>query len=165
MFFISEYDIITEPARSMIVYLTIGMVIGAFIIAIFALLASRSPEKKMSSNPIIATLGRRLRLAVIGGGPGSFIGGMHRMAARIDDRYELVAGVLSSDTERAIARAKEIGLQEVVNGHSHFLHDGRARNYVEAIMWHGGEGDVSRQIFKNMTKEERDALVMYLRSL
>ncbi len=66
----------------------------------------------MSSNPVIATLGRHLRLAVIGGGPGSFIGGMHRMAARIDDRYELVAGVLSSDPERAIARAKEIGLQE-----------------------------------------------------
>jgi len=66
----------------------------------------------MSSNPVIAALGRRLRLAVIGGGPGSFIGGMHRMAARIDDRYELVAGVLSSDPERAIARAKEIGLQK-----------------------------------------------------
>ena len=66
----------------------------------------------MSSNPVIATLGRRLRLAVIGGGPGSFIGGMHRMAARIDDRYELVAGVLSSDPERSIARAKEIGLQK-----------------------------------------------------
>ena len=66
----------------------------------------------MSCNPVIAALGRRLRLAVIGGGPGSFIGGMHRMAARIDDRYELVAGVLSSDPERAITRAKEIGLQE-----------------------------------------------------
>ena len=66
----------------------------------------------MSTNPVIATLGRRLRLAVIGGGPGSFIGGMHRMAARIDDRYELVAGVLSSDPERAIAGAKEIGLQQ-----------------------------------------------------
>ena len=66
----------------------------------------------MSSNPVITTLGRRLRFAVIGGGPGSFIGGMHRMAARIDDRYELVAGVLSSDPERAIDKAKEIGLQE-----------------------------------------------------
>lgn len=63
-------------------------------------------------NPVIATLGRRLRLAVIGGGPGSFIGGMHRMAARIDDRYELVAGVLSSDPDRAVARAKEIGIEQ-----------------------------------------------------
>lgn len=66
----------------------------------------------MISNPVRAILGRRLRLAVIGGGPGSFIGGMHRMAARIDDRYKLVAGVLSSDRERAVARAKEIGLRE-----------------------------------------------------
>ncbi|OEU55906.1 MAG: oxidoreductase [Desulfobulbaceae bacterium S3730MH12] len=66
----------------------------------------------MNSNPVIATLGRRLRLAVIGGGPGSFIGGMHRMAARIDDCFELVAGVLSSDPQRAISRAREIGLKE-----------------------------------------------------
>ena len=36
-----------------------------------------------------------------------------------------------------------LGLQEVVNGHSYFLHDGRARNLTEAIMWHGGEGAAS----------------------
>jgi CxxC motif-containing protein (DUF1111 family) len=52
-----------------------------------------------------------------------------------------------------------------VNGHSNFLHDGRARNFVEAIMWHGGEGDVSRQKFSKMTKEERETLIMFLRSL
>ncbi len=57
------------------------------------------------------------------------------------------------------------GLQEIVNGHSHYLHDGRARNFTEAIMWHGGEGDVSRQIFANMTSEERETLIMFLRSL
>jgi predicted dehydrogenase len=66
----------------------------------------------MHSNPVFSLLGRRLRLAVIGGGPGSFIGPMHRMAARLDDCYELVAGVLSSDPERALARAREIGLPE-----------------------------------------------------
>ena len=55
-------------------------------------------------------LGRRLRLAVIGGGPGSFIGAMHRQAARLDDRYELVAGVLSSAPERARVAGAEIGL-------------------------------------------------------
>ncbi|MBU1565453.1 MAG: Gfo/Idh/MocA family oxidoreductase [Proteobacteria bacterium] len=64
----------------------------------------------MNSNPVLALLGRRLRLAVIGGGPGSFIGPMHRLAARLDDCYDLVAGVLSSDPERAISRAGEIGL-------------------------------------------------------
>jgi len=55
-------------------------------------------------------LGRRLRLAVIGGGPGSFIGAMHRQAARLDDRYEIVTGVLSSDIEKSKKAAVEIGL-------------------------------------------------------
>lgn len=64
----------------------------------------------MTLNPVIAMLGRRLRLAVIGGGPGSFIGGMHRQAARFDDRYELVAGALSSDPQRARRAGEEIGL-------------------------------------------------------
>lgn len=64
----------------------------------------------MSLNPIIELMGRRLRLAVIGGGPGSFIGAMHRQAARIDDRYELVAGVLSSKPEKAKKVGLELGL-------------------------------------------------------
>jgi len=64
----------------------------------------------MDANPVIDMLGRRLRLAVVGGGPGSFIGAMHRTAARIDDRYELVAGVLSSDPERSRSAAAAIGI-------------------------------------------------------
>ena len=66
----------------------------------------------MSLNPVISMLGRRLRLAVIGGGPGSFIGAMHRQAARLDDRYELVSGVLSSNPERARQAGQELGLAE-----------------------------------------------------
>ncbi len=66
----------------------------------------------MDSNPIIEVLGRRLRLAVIGGGPGSFIGAMHRAAARLDDRYEIVAGVLSSDTDRSKAAAATLGIDD-----------------------------------------------------
>jgi predicted dehydrogenase len=65
----------------------------------------------VDANPIIDMLGRRLRLAVIGGGPGSFIGAMHRTAARIDDRYEIVAGALSSDPERSIAAGRNLGLE------------------------------------------------------
>ena len=64
----------------------------------------------MSLNPVIALLGRRLRLAVIGGGPGSFIGAMHRQAARLDDRYELVAAALSSEPEKSVAAGREMGL-------------------------------------------------------
>ena len=65
----------------------------------------------MSLNPVISMLGRRLRLAVIGGGPGSFIGAMHRQAARLDDRYELVAAALSSDAQKSICAGCELGLQ------------------------------------------------------
>jgi predicted dehydrogenase len=53
-------------------------------------------------------LGRRLRLGMVGGGQGAFIGAVHRIAARLDDRYELVAGALSSDPERARASAAEL---------------------------------------------------------
>ena len=63
-----------------------------------------------TSNPVIALLGRRLRLAVIGGGPGSFIGATHRQAARLDDRYELVAACLSSDPVKAVSAGVELGL-------------------------------------------------------
>lgn len=61
-------------------------------------------------NPVITMMGRRLRLAVIGGGPGSFIGAMHRQAARLDDRYELVTGILSSDPARSKKAGLEIGI-------------------------------------------------------
>jgi predicted dehydrogenase len=61
-------------------------------------------------NPTIRALGRRLRLGVVGGGPGSFIGPVHRAAARLDDRYEIVAAVLSSNAERSKAAARDIGI-------------------------------------------------------
>jgi len=61
-------------------------------------------------NPVISMLGRRLRLAVIGGGPGSFIGAMHRQAARLDDRYQIVTGILSSNPEKSKKAGLELGL-------------------------------------------------------
>ena len=48
-----------------------------------------------------ATANRRLRLGMVGGGHGAFIGAVHRIAARLDDRYELVAGALSSTPDAA----------------------------------------------------------------
>ncbi|WOD18741.1 Gfo/Idh/MocA family protein [Paraburkholderia kirstenboschensis] len=53
---------------------------------------------------------RRLRLGMVGGGQGAFIGAVHRIAARLDDRFELVAGALSSDPERARASAADAGI-------------------------------------------------------
>lgn len=51
---------------------------------------------------------RRLRLGMVGGGQGAFIGGVHRMAARLDDHYELVAGAFASDPQRSRASAAEL---------------------------------------------------------
>lgn len=53
---------------------------------------------------------RRLRLGMVGGGPGAFIGAVHRIAARLDDRYELVAAALSSEREKSFAGAKELNI-------------------------------------------------------
>ena len=58
-----------------------------------------------------------------------------------------------------------LGLLEIVNGHTRLLHDGRARNFTEAILWHGGEASESRDAFIGMSKQERDALIAFLRSL
>ena len=58
-----------------------------------------------------------------------------------------------------------IGLVRRVNGHTNFLHDGRARDLMEAILWHGGEAEASRQTVKQMSKAERDALIAFLESL
>jgi predicted dehydrogenase len=55
-------------------------------------------------------VGRRLRLGMVGGGRGAFIGGVHRMAARLDDRYELVAAALSADKQRAHESAADLHL-------------------------------------------------------
>ena len=52
----------------------------------------------------------RIRLGMVGGGAGAFIGAVHRIAARLDDQYELVAGALSSDPDRARASGAELGL-------------------------------------------------------
>ena len=61
-----------------------------------------------SSNPTQS--GRRLRLGMVGGGQGAFIGAVHRIAARLDDRYQLVAGALSSEAARSHASAEELGI-------------------------------------------------------
>jgi CxxC motif-containing protein (DUF1111 family) len=58
-----------------------------------------------------------------------------------------------------------IGLTRVVNGHQNFLHDGRARTLMEAIMWHGGEASQSKEFVTTLSKSDRDALIKFLESL
>ena len=58
-----------------------------------------------------------------------------------------------------------IGLSNQVNGSTSFLHDGRARNVLEAILWHGGEAKPSRDLFAGMSKAERADLIAFVNSL
>ena len=80
---------------------------------------------------------------------------------------------LADDRPDYLANGKEwrtpplwgLGLVPVVNNHDRMLHDGRARGFEEAILWHGGEATASRDAFKAMPKEDRDYLVQFLESL
>jgi CxxC motif-containing protein (DUF1111 family) len=58
-----------------------------------------------------------------------------------------------------------IGLVETVNGHTRFLHDGRARSLLEAVLWHGGEATKARDRVKALPQRDRDALIAFLNSL
>jgi CxxC motif-containing protein (DUF1111 family) len=58
-----------------------------------------------------------------------------------------------------------LGLIHSVNGHELLLHDGRARGFAEAILWHGGEGEAAREKFRALPKSDREALIAFLRSL
>jgi CxxC motif-containing protein (DUF1111 family) len=58
-----------------------------------------------------------------------------------------------------------IGLIETVNGHTYYLHDGRARSLEEAILWHGGESEASRDAYMDLSAAERAALLAFLESL
>jgi CxxC motif-containing protein (DUF1111 family) len=58
-----------------------------------------------------------------------------------------------------------LGLTKTVNGHSFLLHDGRARNLTEAVLWHGGEAQKARDAFASLAKDDRQALLKFLESL
>lgn len=58
-----------------------------------------------------------------------------------------------------------LGLTETVSGHSRLLHDGRARDAQEAILWHGGEADGAKDRYRDLSKEDRAALVAVVESL
>lgn len=58
-----------------------------------------------------------------------------------------------------------IGLIKTVNGHTNLLHDGRARNVEEAILWHGGEAATTTEKFKNLVRADRQALIYFVNSI
>lgn len=72
---------------------------------------------------------------------------------------------LASGREWRTAPLWGIGLQNNVSGHTDLLHDGRARNILEAILWHGGQSEKSVEVFKSLNKQERDAIIRFVESL
>ena len=72
---------------------------------------------------------------------------------------------LASGTEWRTAPLWGIGLTNIVSGHTEFLHDGRARNLSEAILWHGGEAEAAKEKFRTVSKTTRDDLLAFLNSL
>ena len=71
----------------------------------------------------------------------------------------------ASGTEWRTSPLWGIGLTTTVNGHNNFLHDGRARNFIEVIIWHGGEAEQVKNVFAKLSKTDRDALICFLNSL
>ena len=58
-----------------------------------------------------------------------------------------------------------VGLIQSINKHLFLLHDGRARGFAEAILWHGGEAESAKENFRSLIKADRDALIRFLESL
>ena len=87
---------------------------------------------------------------------------IHDMGPELGDDYDQYN---ASGDEWRTAPLWGLGLLGNVSGHTNLLHDQRARNITEAIMWHGGEGAYSREKFRTMSKEDRDAMIAFLESL
>jgi len=76
----------------------------------------------------------RIRLGMVGGGRGAFIGAVHRIAARIDDQYDLVAGAFSSDPERSAASAADLGVGRSYGSFAEMAaREARRKDGIEAV--------------------------------
>jgi len=87
---------------------------------------------------------------------------LHDMGEGLSDNR---ADFLATETEWKTRPLWGIGLTKTVGGHTDLLHDGRARNIMEAILWHGGEAQASKDSFKNLNTEEREDLMAFVNSL
>lgn len=108
----------------------------------------------------------------------------HRLADRPEQSFQLIwpySDLLLHDMGEGLADGRPearatgrewrtaplwgVGLTERVSGRAYFLHDGRARSLLEAILWHGGEAEAARRAVVDAPKAERDALIRFLESL
>jgi CxxC motif-containing protein (DUF1111 family) len=108
----------------------------------------------------------------------------HRLKDQREQRFQLIwpytdmllhdmGPALADNRPEARATGQEwrtpplwgIGLTQQVSGHTYFLHDGRARSLLEAVLWHGGEAQSQRDAVVNMSTADREALIKFLESL
>ncbi|WP_217353337.1 Gfo/Idh/MocA family protein [Ruegeria atlantica] len=76
----------------------------------------------------------RIRLGMVGGGNDAFIGGVHRIAARLDDKFELVAGALSSTPEKSLESGRALGLERVYEDFKQMaIREARLKSGIEAV--------------------------------
>ncbi len=76
----------------------------------------------------------RIRLGMVGGGNDAFIGGVHRIASRIDDHFELVAGALSSTPEKSQASGEALGLRRIYDDYKQMaIREARRKDGIEAV--------------------------------
>lgn len=87
---------------------------------------------------------------------------LHDMGAELADGR---SDYLATGSEWRTSPLWSVGLSRAVNGSRNLLHDGRARSVEEAILWHGGEAEISKQNFVNLSKAQRLALMAFVRSL
>ncbi len=79
-------------------------------------------------------MANRIRLGMVGGGNDAFIGGVHRIASRIDDRYELVAGALSSTPEKSRASGEALGIARIYDDYKQMaIREARRKDGIEAV--------------------------------
>ncbi len=87
---------------------------------------------------------------------------LHDMGANLSDGSP---DFLASGSEWRTQPLWGIGLIATVNGHTNLMHDGRARNIEEAILWHGGEAQNAKNTYKKLPLKEREKLLKFLNSL
>ena len=91
-------------------------------------------EAKVDAASAVAAPEPRIRLGMVGGGEGAFIGAVHRIAARLDDEYALVAGALSSTPEKSLRSGAALGLERVYGDYgSMAAAEGRRADGIEAV--------------------------------
>lgn len=87
---------------------------------------------------------------------------LHDMGAELSDN---TPDFLANGNEWRTQLLWGIGLINTVNGHTNLLHDGRARNITEAVLWHGGEAQTSKVKFEQLSTIDRNNLLEFINSL